>query len=330
MPFALRLERAAPPLHSDDVRSVCSSFLRKLGVMQEGYDPVVDAGADTNILPPVRALVDCLLLEPDRSWSAAEIAKAVKAPVGQVYRTLLKFEGLDWLAAAGQAPKGALAGKRFRLRFGSLTNAWRFTDLAASLCLERYAALAKAVEGRAATAREKTAAKAPAAGGVGGGAREQFVLRLSDEVLPADGSLKDLTGAFLNAVGVIPDRTGGRKPATLPSFRLFYGAFLLGGERWWGFDDLARAAPSTRPTLLKHLRRLEGLDLLERASFPDEFGFARRHWRLRHGSLQRAFEFTDARARLALDSMGRWAEHIEKLAEAERGKARKGAESAAR
>jgi len=314
MGFELRLERAAPPLSSDDPRAVALAFLRKVGVVSAGFDPL-GGGSGGEGSAPVRGLVECLLLEPGRSFSAAELAKAVDAPVGQVYRALLKFESLDWVVQADEASKGSLPGKRYRLRFGRLQDAWRFTELAAGLALERYGGLAKALEARVAPHREKPPARptVPVTGDAGGARGDAFVMRLADDPLPRDGPPKDLALAFLQAVGVIPGRTGGRKPAALPVFRAFYSAFLMGGERWWSFEELQKHAGSTRPTLLKHIRRLESLDLLERAAFPDEFGFPRRHWRLRHGSLARAFEFTDARARLALDSMARWAEHLDKL-----------------
>jgi DNA-binding MarR family transcriptional regulator len=146
-------------------------------------------------------------------------------------------------------------------------------------------------------------------------------MELRDDILPSEGTPKDLTAAFLQAVGIIPERTGGIKPQQLPSFRVFYHGFLLHGERWQDLRALTKVAGSTRPTLQKHLRRLEGLDLVERAAFPDDYGFPRRHWRLRQGSLAHAFEFTDARARLSLDSMGRWAAHLDELAATDRGRA---------
>jgi len=326
VPFSLRLERAAPPVSSDDPRAVALAFLRKVGAVSEGYDPLGD-GREASAPPPVRVLVDCLLMEPERSWSAAEMATSIGVPVGQVYRALLKFEALDWVAQAEGGPKGALAGKRFRLRFGRLVDAWRFTDLAAGLCLERYARLAHLIEARVAPHRDRPAGRAAPLRGMENAptARETFVMELSDQPLPSEGAPKDLAAAFLQAIGLIGDRTGGRKVASLPSFRMFYAAFVLGGERWWSFDELGKQAPSTRPTLLKHLRRIEGLDLVERTAIPDELGFPRRYFRLRHGSLSRAFEFTDARARLALDSMARWAEHLDKLVEEERAAPKKAA-----
>lgn len=324
MGFELRLERAAPPLSSDDPRAVALAFLRKVGVVSEGFDPL-GGGGGAQGSAPVRALVDCLMGQSDRSFSAAEMGRAVGAPVGQVYRALLKFEALDWVAQAGDAPKGALAGKRYRLRFGRLKDAWRFTELAAGLALERYGALAKVIEERVAPHREKPPVKptAPTGSDAGGARADAFVMRLSDDPLPREGPPKELAVAFLFALGVIPDRTGGRKPTALPAFRAFHSAFLMGGERWWSFEDLQKHAGSTRPTLLKHLRRFESLDLLERAACPDEFGFPRRQWRLRHGSLARAFDFTDARARLALDSMARWAEHLDQLVAEERERPRR-------
>lgn len=310
MPFALRLERAAPPLQSDDAPAVALSFLRKVGVVSEGFD-AGEAGARGP--PAPRVLVECLLSHPDRSWSAAEMAKALAVPPGQVYRALLKFEALDWLSTDDEGPKGAMAGKRFRLRFGSAASAFRFTELAAGLCLDRYGALAKAIEEKVAPHRPKAAGRAAPPRTAPPAEREAFVIHVSDRPLSLAGTPKELSERLLLATGAIGDRTGGRKVGTLPSFRLFYSAFVLGGERWWALDELAKEAPSTRPTLVKHLRRLEGLDLIERAAVADGDGVARSRFRLRHGSLARAFEHTDARARLALDSMGRWAAHLDKL-----------------
>jgi hypothetical protein len=255
------------------------------------------------------------MAHPERSWSAAEMAKAVGVPVGHAYRAVLKFEALDWLTTDDEGPKGALAGKRFRLRFGSLPSAWRFTELAAGVALERYGAVAGAIEDRVSPHRAKVAGKAALGKPKPSMApsREAFVMRLDDRPLSMEGTAKELCERFLLALGAIGDRTGGRKVAALPSFRLFYSAFVLGGERWWSLDDLQEEAPTTRPTLLKHLRRLEGLDLLERGAVDDGAGGARARFRLHHGSLARAFDFTDARARLALESMGRWAAHLDGL-----------------
>jgi hypothetical protein len=272
----------------------------------------------------VRVLVDCFLAQPDRSWSVAEMARATKVPSGQVYRAVWKMQGLDWLSDAGVRTRAPLAGRRFQLRFGSLADAWSFTELAAGHCLARYSALAKAVEDRVKGRRLAPGAGQPTGKASASAGRGDFVMLLADEPLPLDGAPKEMAQAFLHAVGFIPDRTGGRAPQDLPSFRAFYHGFLMGGERWYDFNGLQKVAGSTRPTLQKHLRRLEGLDLVERAAFPDENGFPRRYWRLRHGSLSRAFEFTDARARLALDSMGRWAAHIDTLASALRQRPAKG------
>lgn len=313
MPFTLRLERAAPPVSSDDPHAVALAFLRKVGVVGEGYDPLSADGQGPEGSAPVSVLVDCFMAEPDRSWSAAEISKQTKHPLGQVYRALWKMQGLDWLTDSGRPGKVALAGRRYRLRFGSLTQAWSFTELAAGHCLSSYAAMAKAIEEKMAPARAKGAAKPAPKESKPAADRAEFVMRLSDEVNLPTQNAREMGASFLEALGVIPERTGGRKPQQLPSFRVFFNAFLVGGERWQGFEELAASAGATRPTLLKHLRRLEGLDLIERTAFDDEYGFPRRHWRLRHGSLTRAFEFTDARARLALDSMARWAEHLESL-----------------
>lgn len=324
MPFSLRLERAPPPLSSQDTAAVALSFLRKVGVVSEGYDPLASGGGGPEASAPVRVLVDCFLAEPDRSWSVAELGKATKIPTGQVYRAVWKMQGLDWLSDAGRRTRAALAGRRFQLRFGRLQDAWTFTDLAAGHCLARYAALAKVIEDRVKGRRRAPGAGQPKGKATASGGRGEFVMQLTDGVLPTEGSPKELTIAFLHAVGFIPERTGGRSPETLPSFRAFYHGFLMSGDGWLDFAALTKTAGSTRPTLQKHLRRLEGLDLVERAAFPDENGFPRRHWRLRHGSLARAFEFTDARARLSLDAMGRWAAHIDDLAAAGRAAPKKG------
>lgn len=324
MPFALRLERAPPPLSSEDTGAVALAFLRKVGVVSEGYDPLADGGGGPEASAPVRVLVDCFLAEPERSWSVAELGEATKIPTGQVYRAVWKMQSLDWLSDAGRRTRAALAGRRFQLRFGRLQDAWTFTELAAGHCLTHYAALAKNIEERVKARRKPAGGGQPKGPGTASGGRGEFVMELSDQLLPSEGSPKELTLAFLHAVGFIPERTGGRAPETLPSFRAFYHGFLMNGDRWLDFAALQKTAGSTRPTLQKHLRRLEGLDLLERAAFPDENGFPRRHWRLRQGSLARAFDFTDARARLSLDAMGRWAAHIDALSEADRSRPKKG------
>jgi len=323
MPFALRLERAPPPLSSEDTSAVALSFLRKVGVVSEGYDPLSEAGGGPEGSAPVRVLVDCFLREPDGSWSVAELARATRIPAGQVYRAVWKMQALDWLSDAGRPAQPALAGRRFQLRFGRLQDAWSFTELAAGHCLARYAALAKAIEERVKARRGAPAGPEPRGKAAESAGRGEFLIALTDAPLPRDGAPKDLAVAFLHATGLIPERTGGRKPVELPSFRVFFQGFLLQGDRWQDFAALSKVAGSTRPTLQKHLRRLEGLDLVERAAFPDENGFPRRHWRLRQGSLVRAFEFTDARARLSLESMGRWAAHLDALAAADRERAKK-------
>ncbi|MCI4363991.1 MAG: helix-turn-helix domain-containing protein [Thermoplasmata archaeon] len=136
MGFELTLRYSTPLSPIDDLEEVLTEFLRMVG-----YLPPVDDGRAGE--GPVRESVayrlvhDCLLKDPARPWFAEELVAVLRTTKPTVYRHLNKLKSLDLLEGVSGSPDGA-GRKGYRLRYGSLAQAWEFTEANAQNSLRRY------------------------------------------------------------------------------------------------------------------------------------------------------------------------------------------------
>ena len=96
---------------------------------------------------------------------------------------------------------------------------------------------------------------------------------------------------FLHLVGYLREEDA--RPDSV-AYRLVRECFLRTPDRAWTVEELLATLRTTRPTLYRHLNRLKDLDLVEESSPGKEAGTARKGYKLRYGSLSRAWDFTEA------------------------------------
>ncbi len=96
---------------------------------------------------------------------------------------------------------------------------------------------------------------------------------------------------------------------TSVGYRLFRDCFLRHPQREWSPDEMVSFLKTTKPTLYRHLNKLKSMDILEDISEGKKVKY-----RLKYGSLSRAWNFVEVNVKMAMENYRKMVEHIEKLA----------------
>jgi predicted DNA-binding transcriptional regulator AlpA len=272
---------------------------------------------------PYRLAVGVLLTHPDRAFTVEELERELGASRPTIYRHLNKLRDLDLLAHGdGGGEEGGAEGeggrrRRYGLRFGSLSRAWRFTELGAECALESLRERVDVVAREAASrARGKDAGDGDNVERDFSQSRVTFRLVLK-EMGPchAGASEEDHLRELMLAIGYLsPGRAPegeGAAAGSLP-WRLFAECMLGRPDRSWTLGQLMAKLGASKPTLYRHLRKLEAMDLLEHGSMGGS-PRASKGLRLRYGDLATAWNFTEEHARASLRSYRETVAHLEGL-----------------
>lgn len=102
-------------------------------------------------------------------------------------------------------------------------------------------------------------------------------------------------------------------------YRLFMNCFMRRADKAWTIDELAAVLNTSRPTIYRHLDKLKGLDVLEEVSIKDEStNQTMKGYRIRYGNLSKAWNFTDAHVKVAMENYRKTVDHLQDLVEKER------------
>jgi len=147
----------------------------------------------------------------------------------------------------------------------------------------------------------------------------ELSVRYSTPLTPIHNADEVLT-EFLRLVGYLPEHDDGRAgegPVRESlAYRLVRECFLRDPSRPWTAEELVAVLKTSKPSIYRHLNKLKSLDLLEEAGGgADEKG--RRGYRLRYGSLARAWDFTEANAQNALKRYRETVDHLQMLIDKE-------------
>ena len=249
-----------------------------------------------------RLFTRCLLPQPERGWTTAELAEALEVPVQAVYRHL------QWLRELGllteDFPGKADDPKRVRLWHHSLPLAWEVVGARVRTCLADYRLAVQQL------VAEYGSGSSPLP--------YDGVVRAPDGMVsvekedPFDMGLRELP-----PTGEEPSQQLGRLgagigylsahhlpyPESLP-FRILDGCFLQRPERAWSAEEVAAWARTTRPTAYRHVNRLLALGMLARCRAADG-GSPASAFYLRGGSLAAAWQAIETRVELVLNSYRR-------------------------
>lgn len=121
---------------------------------------------------------------------------------------------------------------------------------------------------------------------------------------------------FLIQIGYIPKGYDPKTSATglrdsVP-YRLFMDYLMGNTSKAWTVEELALLLGTTKPTIYRHINKLKSLDLLE--GIDTEFeGQKRKGYRIRYGDLSKAWSFTEANVKMAMDNYKSTADHLQDL-----------------
>ena len=137
MDFELYVSRNTPLTSLDDLEEACEIFLTDIGYLPKGYGPRTGV-SEVKESVPFRLFVDCFLRRRDKTWLVEELAHELKTSKPTIYRHIKKLKGMDLLEESHQETKEGAMKKGYRLRYGSLADAWHFTEEHVSVAMANY------------------------------------------------------------------------------------------------------------------------------------------------------------------------------------------------
>lgn len=138
---------------------------------------------------------------------------------------------------------------------------------------------------------------------------------VSNTPLVGETELRNAVRLFLTQIGYLS--TGTENSTALS---LFLDCFLLHPKKSWTAEELMDHINTSRPTLYRHLNRLKALDILEEESIMNEDGSSskpKKGYKLKYSNFAKAWTFTDAHIKVALENYQTSVEHIQKLLDEE-------------
>lgn len=132
-----------------------------------------------------------------------------------------------------------------------------------------------------------------------------------DPALHTLDDLDQLLIRFLTSIGYLPRSPRGRVPSDVKNstpYRLFRDCFLRHPDKFWTPDELMQYLNTTRTTLYRHLNKLKDLDILE-----ESMDGKNKRYRLRYGSIEKAWIFVESNIRIALDYYRECVKKIDRL-----------------
>ncbi len=130
--FELQVRMVSPMTHETDLDRALTGFLSSIGYIKSSE--VQDAKNSVGY----RLFKECFLMHPDKMWSVDELLSYLNTSRPTLYRYLNKLKGMDILEEEHEG-----IAKRYRLRFGNFSKAWRFVEANVKMAMDNYA---KAVE----------------------------------------------------------------------------------------------------------------------------------------------------------------------------------------
>jgi DNA-binding transcriptional ArsR family regulator len=309
MAFDIYIVDHAPMTDVDDPELVALQFMEDIGYIMKHYDPKTPADSVKKSVP-YKLFLDCLLRHQDKDWRIDELSIKLKTSIPTIYRHLAKLQALGILDEDGDE-----GGKVFHLRHYSFPLAWKITEANVEAALVRYRGIIDYVQS---TLRktEKTE------GGPLSSAPKNFALRVRSSRLKVGGDIDDLLPRFLLDLDYLADQGPGEEdPHRSVAYRLFRECFLDRPDRFWDVDELRTKLDTTRPTVYRHLNRLEAMGLMERKQVGETVPPKRAH-RVRYGSLGKAWSFVEEYAKVAMQGYRQTVDHLDALVRKEHAEGR--------
>lgn len=102
-------------------------------------------------------------------------------------------------------------------------------------------------------------------------------------------------------------------------YKLFSDFFLKHPSKAWYVEEISQQLKTSKPTVYRHLNKLKGFDILEEIQVFDEVSKQnKKAYRLRYGSLEKAWSFVEAHIKVAVENYGKTVDHLQQLLEKQR------------
>ncbi len=137
MDFEITVSRNAPLTSLDDLEEVCAIFLSNIGYLPKGYGPRTGV-SEIRESVPFRLFVDFFLLRRDKTWLVEELAHELKTSKPTIYRHIKKLKSMDLLEEAYLDTEAGTQRKGYKLRYGSLGDAWHFAEEHVTVAMANY------------------------------------------------------------------------------------------------------------------------------------------------------------------------------------------------
>jgi len=306
MAFEIYIVDNAPMTDIDDPELVALHFMEDIGYIMKHYDPKTPAES-VNKSVPYKLFLDCLLRHQDKDWRIDELSIKLRTSIPTIYRHLAKLQALGILDEDDSE-----GGKVFHLRHYSFPLAWKITEANVEAALARCKGVVDFIQSNLKKVDKDRE------GGPLSAAPRSFALRIRSGRYELAGELDDLLLQFLQDLDYIAEQGPGEEdPHMNIAFRMFRECFLDRPDRFWDVDELKTKLDTTRPTIYRHLNRLEAMGLMERKAVGESVPPKRAH-RIRYGSLGRAWNFVEEYAKVAIDGYRLTVDHLDGLVRKER------------
>jgi predicted transcriptional regulator len=126
MGFEIIVTDNTPIVTEKDIEKIVKQFLTQIGYIVKGSSPDI----------PLKLFLECFIKRPDKAWLVDELAFELKTSRPTVYRHLNKLKGFDMLEEIQMGEE--TRKKAYRLRYGSLSKAWNFTEAHIKVAVENY------------------------------------------------------------------------------------------------------------------------------------------------------------------------------------------------
>ncbi len=97
------------------------------------------------------------------------------------------------------------------------------------------------------------------------------------------------------------------------AYRLFE-SFLLHPDKQWTVEELVSSLGATKAAIYRHLNKLKSMDILEEGKEGEGIN-VKKTYRLRYGSISKAWNFVEAHVKVAMEGYAETARHLQNLVE---------------
>lgn len=300
------------PLTSiNDPDEVAVNFLTQIGYLSEGYNPRTNVKSIRESIP-YRLFVECLLRKPEKGWKVDELTGILKTTPPTVYRHLNKIKTIGILEEDSEGD-GENGGKSYRLKYRDISVAWNFVETNARAVMQNYRNAVDFIEDEMKS--EKKVERKEGNGDIKkdmSWQNAEFSLKICDAPIRMNRGIESAVTDFLISAGYITRieniETEGEIRKGIP-YRLFVDCFMKRRDRLWEVDALATYLNTTRPTVYRHLNKLQSLGLLEGFFIGKNYPL-RKGYCLRYGNLSQAWYFVEENVHTALQNYRKSVDHL--------------------